>query len=98
MPRSVKLLAVLVLLLAPISASAKSMTDAHVRQAMIQESIGSYPGHCPCPYNLASNGSKCGRRSAWSKPGGYAPLCYPNDITDDMVKQYRANHGIGAGQ
>ncbi len=84
-------------LLSPAAASAKSMSDADVRQAMIQESISSYPGHCPCPYNLASNGSHCGKRSAWSKPGGYAPLCYPNDITDEMVKQYRASHGISGG-
>jgi len=87
----------LLLLLLPATAGAKSMSDADVRQAMIQESIGSYPGHCPCPYNLASNGSHCGKRSAWSKPGGYAPLCYPNDITDEMVKQYRASHGISCG-
>jgi hypothetical protein len=84
-------------LLASTAAGAKSMSDADVRRAMIQESISSYPGHCPCPYNLASNGSHCGKRSAWSKPGGYAPLCYPNDISDDMVKQYRASHGISGG-
>jgi hypothetical protein len=26
-----------------------------------------------------------------------APLCYPNDITDEMLKQYRASHGISGG-
>jgi hypothetical protein len=81
-------------LLWPITVSAASMTDAEVRKAMIQESIASYPGHCPCPYNLASNGSRCGKRSAWSKPGGYAPLCYPADISDDMVRQYRTSPGL----
>jgi hypothetical protein len=73
---------------------ADTMTDSQVRQLMIKQSIASYPGNGPCPYNLASNGSKCGKRSAWSKPGGYAPLCYPGDITDDMVKSYRAQHGL----
>ena len=27
-----------------------------------------------------SNGKKCGKRSAYSKPGGYQPLCYISDI------------------
>ena len=73
---------------------ADTMTDSQVRQLMIKQSIALYPGNCPCPYNLASNGSQCGKRSAWSKRGGYAPLCYPADISDDMVKSYRAQHGL----
>jgi hypothetical protein len=81
-------------LLWPLAASAKSMTDAQVREAMIQESISAYPGNCPCPYNRASNGSRCGKRSAWSRAGGYAPLCFPADISNEMVKQYRKGHGI----
>jgi len=35
-----------------------------------------YSGSCPCPYSIASDGSICGDRSAWSKPGGYKPSCY----------------------
>jgi len=34
----------------------------------------------------------CGKRSAWSKAGGYAPLCYESDIIDEMVKEYRKIH------
>ena len=49
-------------------------------QNIINQSIASYPGVCACPYSTASNGSKCGRRSAYSKPGGYDPLCYPEDV------------------
>ena len=30
-----------------------------------------------------SNGNKCGKRSAYSKPGGYEPLCYISDITGE---------------
>ena len=48
---------------------------------MIKESIANYPGKCPCPYSIKSNGKKCGKRSAYSKPGGYEPLCYVSDIT-----------------
>ena len=58
-------------LVALIFLSAASVANADARQdlseikrLMIQESISHYPGHCPCPYNLASNGSQCGGRSA----------------------------------
>lgn len=94
--RPLLLLLLLAAGISPISAGAKSMTDADVRQTMIQESISAYPGNCPCPYNHASNGSRCGKRSAWSRPGGYAPLCFPEDITNEMVKTYRKAHGISA--
>ena len=69
-------------------------SDVQIRQHMIRASIAAYPGSCPCPYNRARNGSKCGKRSAWSKPGGYEPLCYPRDISDEMVKAYRARRGL----
>jgi len=55
-------------------------TSIKSKQQQIDESIASYPGSCPCPYSRASNGSRCGGRSAWSKPGGYEPLCYESDI------------------
>jgi len=77
------------------SALAKSnLSDAQVKQQMINDSIASYSGNCPCPYNTASNGSRCGRRSAYTKPGGYAPLCYDTDITSQMIKQYRGRNGL----
>lgn len=63
-------------------------TDA-IKQKMIKESIESYPGNCPCPYNTASNGSRCGKRSAYNRAGGYTPLCYPEDVSDRMVKEYK---------
>ena len=50
-------------------------------EQMIRESMANYPGKCPCPYSIMSNGNKCGKRSAYSKPGGYEPLCYVFDIT-----------------
>lgn len=67
----------------------KRLTDAQIRQILIDESIAAYPGNCPCPYSTMSNGRKCGRRSAYSKPGGESPLCYPKDVTDEMVAGYR---------
>jgi len=55
-------------------------TSTTSKQQQIDGSIAAYPGSCPCPYSSASNGSRCGGRSAWSKPGGYEPLCYKSDI------------------
>lgn len=72
---------------------AASRADAEIVQHIIQASIDAYPGHCPCPYSRAKNGSKCGRRSAYDRKGGEAPLCYPRDVTPEMVDTYRAEHG-----
>ena len=54
-------------------------------QKIISDSIASYPGKCACPYQRTSNGSRCGKRSAYSKPGGYEPLCFPSDVTEQMI-------------
>jgi len=61
-----------------------------IKQKLIKESIESYPGNCPCPYNTARNGSRCGKRSAYNRAGGYAPLCYPEDVSDRMVREYKS--------
>jgi len=66
------------------------LSDKDIRQAIIAQSIAMYPGKCACPYNITSNGSRCGKRSAWSKQGGYAPLCYLEDVSDEMVSRARA--------
>lgn len=58
------------------------------RKAIIRQSIRSYPGSCPCPYNRDRAGRKCGGRSAWSRPGGYSPSCYASDVTDARLKTY----------
>lgn len=65
------------------------LSDDQIKQLIIQQSIASYPGNCPCPYNRARNGSQCGKRSAWSKAGGYAPVCYPEEVTPDMISAFR---------
>jgi hypothetical protein len=71
----------------------RAKTDDEIKQELIKESIAAYPGTCACPYNVDRAGHHCGRRSAYSRPGGYAPLCYPNDVTEEMVKKYRKEHG-----
>jgi len=75
-----------------IATAKGTVSDAQVKQAIIDESIAAYPGTCACPFNSARNGSSCGGRSAWSKAGGYSPICYKKEVTEDMVKQWRESH------
>jgi len=72
--------------------SKKALTDAQIKRILIDESIAAYSGNCPCPYNTDSRGRSCGRRSAYSREGGEAPLCYPKDVSAEMVKAYRDEH------
>ncbi|WPX56301.1 MULTISPECIES: hypothetical protein [unclassified Pseudomonas] len=78
-------------LLCAFSASGKEarLTDSAIVQILINGSIASYPSNCPCPYNAAKNGSRCGKRSAYNRPGGYAPLCFKGDISKEMIEGYR---------
>ena len=65
---------------------------ATVRAQIVQESVASYLSTgrpCACPYNTMRNGAACGGRSAYSRAGGAAPLCYPHDVTDTIVSLYR---------
>jgi hypothetical protein len=64
---------------------------ARIKQQLIRASIDEYDGPCPCPYNVARNGSSCGRRSAYSRPGGASPLCYSSDVSDEMVTEVWEN-------
>jgi len=76
------------------SAVQAAVTDAQVKQAIIQASLADYPGSCPCPYNHDRRGHLCGRRSAYSRPGGYAPMCYDSQVTAAMIAAYRRVHGL----
>lgn len=84
------MVAVLLLCLAFTAAFARS--DAEIRQRIIRESIASYPGSCPCPYNVDRGGRRCGGRSAYSRPGGYAPICYARDVSAAQVAASRRDH------
>ena len=81
-------------LLLPDVAIAKSQpaNNDQIKQAIINESISAYPGNCPCPYNSARNGSSCGKRSAWSRAGGYSPICYKNEVTQEMIDTWKKRH------
>ena len=52
-----KLLTICLLLFtSQVFADNKNFTDSQIKQMIIQQSINSYPGRCPCPYHAASNG------------------------------------------
>jgi hypothetical protein len=44
---------------------------------------------CACPDDRMRNGRRCGSRSAYSRPGGAAPLCFPSDVSAEMIAEYR---------
>lgn len=83
----------LILVSFSLYANAKTnFSDAQITQILIKESVQGYSGSCPCPYNVARNGRACGKRSAYSRPGGAQPLCYPSDVSKKMIQDYRSSH------
>jgi hypothetical protein len=69
-----------------------ALTAAAIAAILIKVSREQYyaTGHpCACPDDLMRNGRACGARSAYSRPGGAAPKCYPSDITEGMISDYR---------
>ncbi len=63
-------------------------TDAEIRELLIQASMAAYKGACPCPESLNARNSAA-EDSAYSRDGGNRPLCYPQDVKDEMIKRYR---------
>ena len=70
--------------------AAKPSTDAQIKEAIVKDSMASYSGSCPCPFNIDRAGRRCGKRSAYDKPGGKSPICYVSDVTAKMVEAFRA--------
>jgi hypothetical protein len=69
-----------------------ALTAAAIAAIIVKTSRDQYhaKGHpCACPDDTMRNGRACGGRSAYSRPGGAAPLCYPTDITAAMIEDYR---------
>jgi hypothetical protein len=86
-------LCLIALLAASVSSSAqaaKPLKDAQIKEALVKASIASYSGSCPCPFNVDRAGRRCGKRSAYAKPGGKSPICYVADVTAKMIDAYRA--------
>jgi hypothetical protein len=87
-----RFLALLALVPAVALAQSGGLTDQQIAAKIVQESRQAYyaTGHpCACPDDLARNGSRCGGRSAYSRPGGASPKCYVTDIIPAEIESYR---------
>ena len=65
-------------LLTPVSSNPNLGSDSAVSSENTP-SRQSRSGVCDCPYDVMSNGQRCGGRSAWSRPGGTSPVCYSTE-------------------
>jgi hypothetical protein len=69
-----------------------ALTASAVAAIIVQASRAQYHAGgrpCACPDDTMRNGQACGGRSAYSRPGGASPLCYPSDVTAAMIETYR---------
>lgn len=76
------------------SSAAVALDTQQTTQAIISKCSEIYKatGHpCPCPFDQAKNGSACGKRSAYDRPGGAAPICFAKDVTPEMAKAWSTN-------
>jgi hypothetical protein len=72
--------------------STPTLSDQKIAAMIVKESRMTYyrTGHpCACPYDLARNGTHCGRRSAYSRPGGASPKCFVEDVSKEEIASYR---------
>ena len=74
---------------AKVATVSRGPSDDQLRQRIIARSIANYSGSCPCPYNRDRAGRRCGKRSAYSRPGGASPVCYPSDVSSAMLARAR---------
>jgi hypothetical protein len=68
------------------------ISDAEARDQIVKESVAAHQAGgspCACPYNVMADGRECGELSAYSRPGGTAPLCYPKDVTETAIREWR---------
>jgi hypothetical protein len=68
------------------------LTAAAIAALIVTASRNSYYATgrpCACPDDRMRNGRRCGSRSAYSRPGGASPLCFPRDVTSEMIAEYR---------
>ena len=92
--KHLRALAVAALFVTAASAGAQpQITDEEIAKIIVQASRDAYyrTGRpCACPDDLARNGSRCGGRSAYSRPGGAAPYCNTSDVPAAEIRAYRA--------
>lgn len=65
-------------------------SDDEIRAILIEQSRAAFSGRCACPDDRRLLGRRCGEHSAYSK--GVPVLCYPSDVSADMILNYRLQH------
>ena len=70
------------------------ISDQQIKDLIIAESITTYQGSCPCPYTANRAGRRCGKTSAYTKPGGASPFCYHRDISEEMIERYKRTRNL----
>ena len=68
------------------------LSDNRVRQRVMQESQARFGARCVCPYQTNDlNGRSCrGRHEVITTPP--RPICYPSQVTKEMVNEWRQRH------
>jgi Ni/Co efflux regulator RcnB len=90
MRRTIIAIIALQCLAAPATAQ-RAPSDNDIAEAIIRECSAIYHAGrpCACPEDTARNGSRCGRRSAYTRPGDAVPRCYVKDVTQEEIANYR---------
>lgn len=93
----------------PLWAEAKygfAMTNDQIRQEVILKSINDFnklskeSKTCACPYSAGYDGQSCGGQSAYFRQNqesvgvDFVLKCYPRDVTEDDIIQFRLEHDI----
>jgi hypothetical protein len=51
-----------------------------------------YPGNCPCPEFQDRAGRRRGKRGVYNRVGAYSLVCYREQVTDEMIQNFKAKH------
>ena len=74
------------------NAAATVLSAAAIAALIVQQSRSAYfaTGRpCACPEDLTRSGRRCGASSAYSRPGGASPKCYPSDVSESEIEDAR---------
>lgn len=77
-----------------IAVGAQPLSNQQIAERIIHESRNAYYATgrpCACPDDHMRNGRMCGKVSAYVRPGGASPKCYPQDVTAADIAAYRAH-------
>ena len=67
----------------------RKLSDNRIRQDIMRDSQAPYPTRCVCPYQTKDlRGRSCKGRHEVIKTR-FQPICYPGQVTDNMVSKWR---------